>query len=349
MPSPVISAAIDRLLAGEDLGRDGAAEALEVILSGDAGDAQTAGFLVALRAKGETSDELAGLASVVRAKAQSVTGPPGRFIDTCGTGGGASTFNISTATAFVVAGAGVPVAKHGNRSATSRSGSADVLEALGARIDLDRAAVGTCMSEAHLGFMFAPAHHPAFKHVVPVRKALGVRTIFNLLGPLTNPAGAPRQLLGVSDPDYLDRMAEALGALGVERAFLVSARDGLDEVSTMAPTDVAEVADGEVRRWVVDPGELGFERPDPASVAGGEPEENAAVISAVFAGERSAARDLVVINAAAAMLVADRVGDMAEGCATAEEVIDTGAAAGALEDFVAVTARLAPGPETDAT
>ncbi|MGI9539316.1 MAG: anthranilate phosphoribosyltransferase [Miltoncostaeaceae bacterium] len=349
MPSPIISAAIDRLLAGEDLGRDGAAEALEAILSGEAGDAQTAGFLVALRAKGETSDELAGLASVVRAKAQSVAGPSGRFIDTCGTGGGASTFNISTATAFVVAGACVPVAKHGNRSATSRSGSADVLEALGARIDLDGAAVGACMAEAHLGFMFAPAHHPAFKHVVPVRRALGVRTIFNLLGPLTNPAGAPRQLLGVSDPDYLDRMAEALGSLGVERAFLVSARDGLDEVSTMAPTDVAEVSGGEVRRWVVDPAELGFERPDPEAVAGGEPEENAAVISAVFAGERGPARDLVVINAAAAMLVADRVSDMREGCLTAQEVIDTGAAAGALKDFIAVTARLAPRSETDAS
>ena len=194
MPSEVISDAIDRLLAGEDLGRDGAAAALEAIMSGEAGDAQTAGFLIALRAKGETAAELAGLASTIRGRAERVTPPAGPFIDTCGTCGGRSTFNISTTATFVVAGAGVAVAKHGNRSATSRCGSADVLEALGARIDLDPDAVGRCLEETGLGFMFAPAHHPSFRHIVPVRRALGVRTIFNLLGPLTNPAGAPRQL-----------------------------------------------------------------------------------------------------------------------------------------------------------
>ncbi len=230
MPSEVISDAIDRLLAGEDLGRAGAAEALEAIMSGEAGDAQTAGFLVALRAKGETAEELAGLASTIRARAERVAPPSGPFIDTCGTGGGRSTFNISTTATFVVAGAGVAVAKHGNRSATSRCGSADVLEALGARIDLDPDAVGRCLEETGLGFMFAPAHHPSFKHIVPVRRALGVRTIFNLLGPLTNPAGAPRQLLGVSDAAYLERMGRALAELGCERAMLVRGRDGMDEV-----------------------------------------------------------------------------------------------------------------------
>ncbi len=341
MPSPVLSDAIDRLLAGEDLGSEAARGALDAILDGEAGEAQTAAFLIALRAKGESAGELAGLARAVRSRAEEVEGPPGLFVDTCGTGGGLSTFNVSTATAFVVAGAGVPVAKHGNRSATSRSGSADVLEALGARLELSAAAVSACLRETRVGFMFAPAHHPAFRHVVPVRRALGVRTIFNLLGPLTNPAGAPRQLLGIFDREYLDRMADALAALGAERVFLVAGRDGLDEVSTMAPTDVAEVFEGRTRRFVIDPGELGFGAPDPAALAGGEPEENADVIRRVFEGQRGPARDLVVINAAAALWLADAVSGMIEGRAAAEEVIDAGAAADRLSDFLAATARLA--------
>ena len=234
MPSEVLSHAIDRLLAGEDLGSDGASEALDAIMSGEAGDVQTAGFLVALRAKGETAEELAGLAATVRSHAEPVTPPDGPFIDTCGTGGGRSTFNISTTSTFVVAGAGVAVAKHGNRSATSRCGSADVLEALGARIDLSPDGVSRCLEETGLGFMFAPSHHPAFRHIVPVRRALGVRTIFNLLGPLTNPAGAPRQLIGVADPAFLERMGGALALLGIERALLVHGRDGMDEVCIAA-------------------------------------------------------------------------------------------------------------------
>ncbi|MEQ9093810.1 MAG: anthranilate phosphoribosyltransferase, partial [Miltoncostaeaceae bacterium] len=202
MPDPVISRAIDALLEGEDIGRATAEECLSAIMAGEAGEAQTAGFLIALRAKGESAEEIAGLASVIRAHAQTVSGPAGPFVDTCGTGGGRSTFNISTTAAFVVAGAGVAVAKHGNRSATSKCGSADLLEALGASIELDPDAVARCLEETGVGFMFAPAHHPAFRHIVPVRRALAVRTVFNLIGPLANPAGAPRQLLGVSDPEY---------------------------------------------------------------------------------------------------------------------------------------------------
>jgi anthranilate phosphoribosyltransferase len=340
MPSEVISGAIDRLLAGEDLGRDGAAEALEAIMSGEAGDAQTAGFLIALRAKGETAAELAGLASTIRARAERVTPPPGPFIDTCGTGGGRSTFNISTAATFVVAGAGVAVAKHGNRSATSRCGSADVLEALGARIDLDPEAVARCLEETGLGFMFAPAHHPSFKHIVPVRRALGVRTIFNLLGPLTNPAGAPRQLLGVSDAAYLERMGRALAELGCERAMLVRGRDGMDELSTAAVTDVVHVDGREVETATVDPAALGFAPPRDGDIAGADPAGNAEVLRAVLGGTPGPARDVVVLNAAAALWLAGAAPDLERAVTAAAGSIDAGAARERLAAFVAATRRL---------
>jgi anthranilate phosphoribosyltransferase len=340
VPSPILARAIDRLLAGEDLGREGAAEALEAVMSGEAGDAQAAGFLIALRAKGESAAELAGLASAIRARAERVTPPAGPIIDTSGTGGGRPTFNISTTTAFVVAGASVAVAKHGNRSATSRCGSADVLEALGARIDLDPDAVSRCLEETGLGFMFAPAHHPAFKHIVPVRRALGVRTIFNLLGPLTNPAGAPRQLLGVSDPADLERMGAALAELGCERALLVSGRDGMDEVSTGAVTDAVEVRDGAVRRGVIDPAPLGLAPPPDGAIAGGDPAHNAEVLRSVLAGAAGPARDVVLLNAAAALRLADRAPDLAGGLAAAAESIDSGAARERLEAFVGTTRRL---------
>ena len=340
MPSEVISRAIDRLLAGEDIGRDGAAEALDAVMSGEAGDAQTAGFLVALRAKGETAAELAGLAATIRDRAQRVVPPPGPFIDTCGTGGGRSTFNISTTSTFVVAGAGVAVAKHGNRSATSKCGSADVLEALGARIDLAPDDVSRCLEETGLGFMFAPAHHPAFRHIVPVRRALGVRTIFNMLGPLTNPAGAPRQLLGVSDPAFLERMGQALADLGCERAILVSGRDGMDEMSTGAVNDLVEVAGGGVRTAAVDPVELGFEPPEDGAIAGGDPAQNAEVLRGVLAGRPGPARDVVLLNAAAAIWLADGAPTLADAVAVARESIDDGAARERLDAFVAVTRRL---------
>jgi anthranilate phosphoribosyltransferase len=340
VPSEVISHAIDRLLAREDLGREGASQALEAVMSGEAGDAQTAGLLIALRAKGETADELAGLAATVRAHAEPVAPPPGPFIDTCGTGGGRPTFNISTTSTFVVAGAGVAVAKHGNRSATSKCGSADVLEALGARIDLDPDGVSRCLEETGLGFMFAPAHHPAFRHIVPVRRALAVRTIFNLLGPLTNPAGAPRQLIGVSDVAYLDRMGRALEMLGCERALLVCGRDGMDEVSSGAVSDTVEMdADG-VRAGEIDPAALGVAPPADGDIAGGDPAHNADVLRAVLDGAAGAPRDVVVLNAAAAIWLAGRADSLDAALPLAEASIDEGAARERLDAFVAVTRRL---------
>ncbi|HMN99548.1 MAG TPA: anthranilate phosphoribosyltransferase [Miltoncostaeaceae bacterium] len=340
MPSEVLSHAIDRLLAGEDIGSGGASEALDAIMSGEAGDVQTAGFLVALRAKGETAEELAGLAATVRSHAEPVTPPDGPFIDTCGTGGGRSTFNISTTSTFVVAGAEVAVAKHGNRSATSRCGSADVLEALGARIDLSPDGVSRCLEETGLGFMFAPSHHPAFRHIVPVRRALGVRTIFNLLGPLTNPAGAPRQLIGVADPAFLERMGGALALLGIERALLVHGRDGMDEVSTGAVSDTVAVIDGAVTRGTIDPGELGFAAPPNGVISGGDPAHNAEVLRSVLGGATGHERDVVVLNAAAAIHVAGRAQTLAEAVEVAERSIDEGAARERLEAFVATTRRL---------
>ena len=340
MPSEVLSQTIDRLLAGEDLGRDGASTALDAIMSGEAGDVQTAGFLIALRAKGETAEELAGLAATVRSHARPVTPPAGPFIDTCGTGGGRSTFNISTTSTFVVAGAGVAVAKHGNRSATSRCGSADVLEALGARIDLDPDGISRCLEETGLGFMFAPSHHPAFRHIVPVRRALGVRTIFNLLGPLTNPAGAPRQLIGVADPAFLERMGQALALLGIERALLVRGRDGMDEVSTGAVSDTVEVIDGAVRTSTIDPAALGFAAPQDGVIAGGDPAHNADVLRAVLGGAPGPERDVVVLNAAAAIHVAGRAESLEEAVTAARASIDEGAARERLDAFVATTRRL---------
>jgi anthranilate phosphoribosyltransferase len=341
VPHPVLTEAIERLLAGEDLGRDGAAAALDVIMAGEAEEVQTAAFLVGLRAKGETAAELAGLAAAVRGRAEAVTLTINGHLDTCGTGGGRASFNISTAAAFVAAGAGVTVAKHGNRSVTSRCGSADVLEALGARIDLEPEAVARCIEETGVGFMFAPLHHPAFRHVGPVRRALGVRTVFNLLGPLANPAGAPRQLIGVYDRAYLERMAGALAELGCERALVVSSRDGMDELSTGAVSDVVELLGGAVRVDEVDPAALGLEPGDPAALAGGGPEENAAVLRAVLRGEGGAAADIVILNAAAAVWVAGSAPTLAAALPLAEASVRDGAARERMEAFVAATMRLA--------
>ena len=337
-----IAAQIDRLLAGEDLGREGAAEVLVAVMSGDVDPIQTGAFLIALRAKGETASELAGLASVVRSRSEPVRITSAPLVDTCGTGGGRSTFNVSTAVAFVVAGAGIAVAKHGNRSATSRSGSADVLEALGARIDLTPDAVAECVERVGVGFMFAPLHHPAFRHIGPVRKALGVRTIFNLLGPLTNPAGVRRQVIGVSDRDYVERIAHALGQLGAEHALVVSSDDGLDEVSTSAPTNVAEVTSDGIRTWRIDPAELGLAPAIPAEIAGGEPDENAAVIMAALERGTGSAADLIALNAAAAILVSGRALTLADALDAARESITSGGARERLAQFVAVTNELAP-------
>src|SRR5690349_24129101 len=259
MPNDVLTRAIDALASGHDLPREQAGAVLGEIMRGDASESQIAGFLIALRTKGETVDELAGLAGTMRALATPVPADKDDLLDTAGTGGGRRTFNVSTTAALIAAGAGCTVAKHGNRSATGLSGSADVLEALGARIDLGPREVARCIDDVGFGFMFAPAHHQATRYVVPVRRELAVRTIFNFLGPLTNPADATRQLIGVSDPGYLETMAGALRLLGTTHALLVSSEDGLDELSISAPTQVVEVLGGEIRRYAVKPEDVGLQ------------------------------------------------------------------------------------------
>ena len=342
MPNPVLTKAIDRLASREDLSAADAAVVLGEIMAGNASETETAAVLIALRTKGETVDELVGLASTMRRMATPVLTDRGDLIDTAGTGGGRPTFNVSTTAALIAAGAGCAVAKHGNRSATGLSGSADVLEALGVRIDLPPAAVAECIREAGFGFMFAPAHHGATRHVVPVRKELAVRTIFNFLGPLTNPAGATRQVIGVSDVRFLDVMAHALARLGARKAMVVSSADGLDELSTSGPTRVVEVDDGDVRTYELTPDAVGLRPAAYEDVMGGTPEVNAATARRIFAGEPGPARDLAVLNAGAAIYVAGRAETVAEGVRAAEAAIDDGGAARALDSLVRVTGKLAP-------
>jgi anthranilate phosphoribosyltransferase len=342
MPDPVLTRAIDAVASGRDLSADEAAEVLAVVMAGDASEAEIAGLLIGLRTKGETIEELAGLARTMRELAAPVKTSREGLVDTCGTGGGRPTFNVSTTAALIAAGAGCAVAKHGNRSATGRSGSADVLEALGVRIELDAAAVGRCIDDIGFGFMFAPAHHQATRFVVPVRKQLAVRTIFNFLGPLTNPAGARRQLIGVSDPGYVETIAGALALLGVERALVVSSEDSLDEMSISAPTTVVEVDGADLRTYTLTPEDVGLPTaPDPDATAGGSPEDNAATTRAIFAGEPGPRRDLAVLNAAAAIYAAGRVDDLAAGVAAAQAAIDDGAALRTLDALVARTQELA--------
>jgi anthranilate phosphoribosyltransferase len=298
--------------------------------------------LIALRTKGETVEEIAGLATTMRRFARPVDAGRDDLIDTAGTGGGRQTFNVSTTAALIAAGAGCAVAKHGNRSATGLSGSADVLEALGVRIDLDPEAVARCIREAGFGFMFAPAHHGATRHVVPVRAELAVRTIFNFLGPLTNPAGARRQVIGVSDPAFIETIAGALARLGAERALVVSSADGLDEMSTSGTTRVVEVDGESLRRYEVEPEDVGLSRARFEDVAGGPPEHNAAVARRILAGEAGPVRDLAVLNAGGAVYVSGRVDRLEDGVRAAEAAIDSGAAAAALERLVALTGELAP-------
>jgi anthranilate phosphoribosyltransferase len=347
VPNEVLTRAIDALADGRDLSEAQAGEVLSEIMHGEASEIQIAAFLVALRTKGETVQELAGLARVMRELAVRV--PVGRddLLDTAGTGGGRSSFNVSTTAALIAAGAGCAVAKHGNRSATSRSGSADLLEALGARIDLGPAEVADCILETGFGFMFAPAHHQATRYVVPVRRELAVRTIFNLLGPLTNPAGARRQLIGVADPRFLEPMAGALALLGVDRALLVSAEDGLDEVSASAPTRVVEVNGEELRSYVLEPPEAGLGG-DTEVPAGGTPQQNAALTEGILratpdaGGEPAPGEALAVINAGAAIYAAGAAATIAEGAEAARAALREGRAAGALERYLAASRRLAP-------
>jgi anthranilate phosphoribosyltransferase len=331
--NPVLTEAIDRVASGEDLAADEASRVLREVMEGNASEAETAGLLVALRTKGETTQEIAGLAATMRGLALRVEAGDD-LVDTAGTGGGRPTFNVSTTAAFVAAGAGCRVAKHGNRSSTSQCGSADVLEALGARIDLEPEEVASCIDAVGFGFMFAPKHHAAMRHVVPVRRALGVQTIFNFLGPLTNPAGARRQVIGVSDPSRLETMAAALGELGTDRALVVSSADGLDEFSVSGATRVVELREGRLASYDVTPEEVGLERASDGAVGAGTPDANARVLRRVLEGEPGTERSLALLNAAAAIYVSGRAGSLGEGMVRARDSIDSGAALSTLEAYL---------------
>jgi anthranilate phosphoribosyltransferase len=335
MPNDILTRAIDEISAGTHLTADHTSAALAEIMEGRASEVQTAAFLISLRAKGETVSELVGLARTMRQLAAHVEIDKPDLLDTAGTGGGPTTFNISTTAALIAAGGGCSVAKHGNRSATSKSGSADVLEALGVDIELAPGEVATCIEEIGFGFMFAPRHHRAMAHVVPVRKELAVRTIFNFLGPLTNPAGASAHLLGVSDRGYQEIIADALVQLGTVHALVVSADDGIDELSIASRTRVIEVADGGTEEWFVEAAELGLRTAPLETIPGGEPAENAAVVRSVLEGEAGPARDVSILNAGAAIFVGGGAPNLEEGVAKAAEAIDSGAARDVLGRLVA--------------
>jgi anthranilate phosphoribosyltransferase len=335
----LLTRTIDRLASGEDVPADDAGAVLAEIMSGNASEAQIAAFLIALRTKGETVDEIAGLARTMRAMAAHVEvhHTQDELLDVVGTGGGRQTFNISTTAALIAAGAGCTVAKHGNRSATSLSGAADVLEALGARIDIEPAAVGRCVDQVGFGFMFAPTHHAATRYVIPVRRALAVRTIFNFLGPLTNPAGVTRQLTGVADRRYLNALAGAFARLGATHVLVVCSEDGLDELSTCAPSAVVEVRDGSLRSFAVDAAEVGLDGAQPDELNGGTPEVNAEITRRILAGERGAPRDVAVLNAGAGIYAGGRAETLEAGVRAAEAAIDSGAASAVLEQYVTFT------------
>lgn len=341
MPNEILTRAIDAAASGEHLTADHASTVLAEIMAGRSSDIQTAAFLIALRAKGETVPELVGLARTMRGLAAPVEIDGHGLVDTAGTGGGPSTFNISTTAALIAAGAGCAVAKHGNRSNTSKSGSADLLEALGVRIDLTPEQVVRCIEETGFGFMFAPAHHAAMKHVVPVRKELAVRTIFNFLGPLTNPAGASRQLLGVSDRRYQETIAEALAGLGCTHALVVAAEDGLDELTISGASRVIEVRNGRTEEWYLSADEVGLAESPLETIAGGEPADNAAITRAVLAGERGPHRDVALLNAGAAIYVAGEADGIDAGVQLATAAVDGGVAAEMLERLVVLSAELA--------
>ena len=328
-----------RIAAGESLSEAEAGEAFDIIMSGEATPAQIGSFLMGLRIRGETVEEITGAARAMRAKATMIDAPPGA-IDCCGTGGdGAGTLNISTAVSFVLAGAGVPVAKHGNRAQSSRSGAADVLAALGVNLDAGLVQVRTALWQVGICFLLAPRHHSAMRHVAPTRVELGTRTVFNLLGPLVNPAGVRRQLVGVFDGRWLEPLAEVFGRLGSERAWVVHGADGLDEISTTGPTQIAEWHDGAIRRFEIRPEDMGLERVALPALAGGDAPGNAEMLLALLRGAPGPYRDITLANAAAALVVAGHATDLAQGMGSAAASIDDGRALAALERLVEVTNR----------
>jgi anthranilate phosphoribosyltransferase len=327
---------LGRLLDGHDLTREDARGAMDTIMSGEATPAQIGGFLVALRLKGETADEIAGCAEAMRAHVLPVRPRRDDLVDTAGTGGdGGRTFNISTAAALVAAAAGAGVAKHGNRAVSSASGSADVLEALGFSLELPPERIAQSIDELGFGFLFAPTHHPAMKHAAPVRKELAARTVFNVLGPLTNPAGARAQVVGVYSPDLVRTLADVLAALGARRAFVVHGAAGIDELSPAGPNLVCEVVDGGVREREIDPLELGVPRCAPEELRGGSPEENAQAIRDVFGGANGGRRDAILLNAAGAIAAGGHAEDLREGLDLARAAVDSGAAGERLEALIA--------------
>lgn len=335
-----IQEAITKLIDGRDLSRAEMTMVMNQIMSGEATDAQIGAFLIGLRIKGETVDEIAGAATVMRQKATPIATMHAVVVDTCGTGGDHSgTFNISTTAAFVAAGAGLCVAKHGNRAATSQCGSADVLKALGVNIEASPEVVSRCLDEVGIGFLFAPALHGAMKHAIGPRREIGARTIFNALGPLTNPAGASRQVVGVYSPALTETLADVLKALGSNRAFVVHGADGLDEITLTGPTRVSELKDGRVSTYEVRPEAFGLKPVDGRALKGGEVEDNAQMALSVLKGETGPKRDVVLLNAAAALVVGDKAADLGEGIGIAAEVIDSGKALAKLEALKKVSHR----------
>ena len=332
----MIQATVSSLLDGQDLTRGEAHEAMNEIMRGDATQAQIAGFLVALRAKGETADEIAGCADAMREHVLHVRPQRTDLVDIVGTGGdGANTYNISTAAALVAAAAGAAIAKHGNRAASSASGSADVLEALGFRLDLPPGRIARSIDELGFGFLFAQAHHPAMKHAAPVRRELATRTVFNVLGPLTNPAGARALMLGVYSPELTRTLASALVQLDTTRAFVVHGAGGIDELSPCGPNLVCEVENGTVREYLLDPVDLGIERCDSSELRGGDPARNARALRDVLEGADGGHRAAVILNAAGGIAAAGHAEDLREGIQHAREAIDSGAAAARLDELVA--------------
>jgi len=331
----VIQSTIAPLIDRHDRTRDEARAAMNTIMAGDATPAQIAGFLVALRAKGETPDEIAGCAEAMREHVLRVSPKRHDLVDIVGTGGdGANTYNISTAAALVAAAAGAAIAKHGNRAASSASGAADVLEALGFQLDLRPSRIEQSIDELGFGFLFAQAHHPAMKHAAPVRRELATRTVFNVLGPLTNPAGARALMLGVYSPALTRTLADALVRLGAERAYVVHGAGGIDELSPCGPNLVCEVENGAVREYELDPVDLGIERCDPSELRGGDPASNAAALRAVLGGADGGHRSAVILNAAGGIAAAGHAENLREGIVRAREAIDSGAAAARLDELV---------------